>query len=80
MAENIYIFALRLTKAHSALVLQRDGVLLDSREWPEQRDMGQRLFEAIAELLEKNGLQAEQVSEFVIESDIPEGYTSMRIA
>ena len=49
-------------------------------EWQEGRDMGRRLFQGIATLLKKNNLKPEAVSDFVIDSEIPENYTSIRIA
>lgn len=75
-----YAFHLKIEKEKSALSLMKAGAVMASREWPEERDMGRRLFEAIAELLEKNHLEPEQVSDFVVASAMPDNYTSMRIA
>lgn len=75
-----YIFKLNITKEQSVLVLLKENEEVARREWQEGRDMGRRLFEGIAQLLKENNLQPEEVSDFVVESDMPEGYTSMRIA
>lgn len=75
-----YTFTLKIEEEKSALLLTEEGVIVATREWPEERDMGQRLFEAIAELLAKNSLRPEQIYDFVIASAMPENYTSMRIA
>lgn len=75
-----YTFRLKIEKEKSRLSLLEDGKEKASREWQEARDMGRKLFEAIAELLEKNTLQPEQVNDFRIVSSMPESYTSMRIA
>lgn len=76
----MYTFKLTITKDQSKLLLLEDGKKKASREWQEGRDMGRRLFEGIAGLLKENNLKAEEVSDFVVDSDMPEGFTSMRIA
>lgn len=75
-----YIFRLKVGKETSSLDLVKDSVVVESRDWGESRDMGQRLFVSIAELLTKHGLKPEEVGEFEIDSDVPDNYTSMRIA
>lgn len=75
-----YIFHLKIEKEKSGLSLLKDGLILGKKEWEEGRDMGRRLFEGIAELLRENNLEAKQISDMVIDSEIPENYTSMRIA
>lgn len=75
-----YTFKLKLEKAQSRLALLRDDKELAVREWPEARDMGQRLFEALAEILKEQGLRAIDVTDFQVESDLPDVYTSARIA
>jgi tRNA A37 threonylcarbamoyladenosine modification protein TsaB len=75
-----YTFKLFIEKEKSKLSLRDGDKEVAAEEWPEDRDMGRRLFEAIKELLEKNHLQPEQVSDFVVDSEMPDNYTSMRIA
>jgi len=75
-----YILKLSVTKEASILSLLKEGMVLDSQGWEEGRDMGRRLFETIKELLQKNGLKPEDISDFDVESEMPEIYTSMRIA
>lgn len=50
------------------------------RNWPEARDMGRQLFEGIAALLKEQGIKPEAVEDFVVESALPDVYTSTRIA
>ncbi len=76
----IYIFKLKLQKDASTLFLLKDGEVLDEQTWPESRDMGRRLFESLAELLKKHTLKPEMIEDFVVESELPEIYTSARIA
>jgi tRNA A37 threonylcarbamoyladenosine modification protein TsaB len=75
-----YIFNLHIEKEKSRLALLDDGKEVASKEWNEGRDMGRRLFSAIDELLAEQGIGPEDVADFEIDSDIPDGYMSMRIA
>lgn len=75
-----YAFKLFIAKEKSKLSLYDGEREVAVKEWPEERDMGRKLFEAIAELLAKNTLRPEQVNDFQIVSAMPENYTSMRIA
>ncbi len=75
-----YTFKLKLQKEASRLVLLDDGNEVVVREWPEARDMGQKLFAALADMLKEQGLKPEAVEDFVVESDLPDVYTSTRIA
>lgn len=76
----MYTFKLHTTKEASALSLLKEGETIDTRTWPEGRDMGRRVFESIKDLLEKNNLKPENIADFSLESFLPEMYTSMRIA
>lgn len=75
-----YIFKLKLQKEKSKLSLLSDDTEVAIREWPEARDMGTRLFQMIAALLKEQGLKPEAVEDFVVESELPDVYTSTRIA
>ncbi len=75
-----YVFRLKLEKTKSELALLEDGSVRAVRTWPEARDMGTKLFEALSELLEEQGLKPTAVEGFVVESELPDVYTSMRIA
>lgn len=76
----MHTFKLCIEKEKSRLSLLNENKEIAVKEWPEDRDMGRSLFRAIAELLEDNGLKPEQVSEFVVDSEMPDNYTSARIA
>lgn len=75
-----YTFKLKLQKDHSQLAFVEDGEVKIVREWPEARDMGAQLFRAIAEILKEQDLKPETISDFVVESKLPDVYTSARIA
>lgn len=75
-----YIFKLTVEKEKSKLALLNDGSETAAREWPEHRDMGERLFEAIDGLLQEYGLKPEEVGDFIVKTDLSETFTSVRIA
>jgi tRNA A37 threonylcarbamoyladenosine modification protein TsaB len=72
-------FELRIGKESSVLVLLCDGAEVIVREWPETRDMGQRLFSAIDSILEETGLAPESIGSFDVVTDIPDSFTSVKI-
>ena len=76
----MYIFRLKLQKEKSKLVLLNDDNEMAVREWPEARDMGTKLFAAMAEILKEQGLKPTDVADFEVESELPDVYTSVRIA
>ncbi len=75
-----YTFKLLVGKEKTKLALFNESKETDSIEWTEGRDMGKRLLQAIEELLKKNHLQPEDVSDFAVTSEVSENYTSVRIA
>jgi tRNA A37 threonylcarbamoyladenosine modification protein TsaB len=75
-----YIFTLQLKLSVSTLSLLKDGESVGERTWPEARDMGQKLFQAMDELLQEHGLKPEDIADLVVESELPDVYTSARIA
>lgn len=75
-----YTFTIHLQKESSKLILLQDGEKKSERSWPEARDMGAQLFRNIAEVLKEQDLKPEDISDFVVESELPDVYTSSRIA
>lgn len=75
-----YSFDLHIGKESSRLVLLRDGEESVSREWSEARDMGRQLFEAIDDALAEVGLEPTDISDFTVDTDISDAFTSVKIA
>jgi len=75
-----YSFRLEIGREGSKLTLLEGEREVSSREWPEARDMGHQLFEAIDGLLGESGLEPATVVSFRIGTDVPESFTSVRIA
>lgn len=76
----MYTFQLVLKKEQSQLALCKDDVEVAVRSWPEARDMGTKVFEAMGEILKETGIRPDEVSDCVVESELPDVYTSTRIA
>ncbi|NTW14798.1 MAG: hypothetical protein HGA38_00335 [Candidatus Moranbacteria bacterium] len=74
-----YSFNLNIDKESSRLVLLKDVEEIVSREWPESRDMGRQLFEAIDGILTETGLVPADVPSFGIETDVSDSFTSVKI-
>lgn len=73
-------FKLIIEKDRSELLLLLDGVEKARREWRESRDMGKKLFMAIAELLKENGLKSGEIADFELQTDVSDTFTSVKIA
>lgn len=73
-------FVLKVEKEKSRLALLEDGAETVSREWAEGRDMGRQLFESIDAILKERNLEPTDVSDFTVETDIPDTFTSVKIA
>ena len=53
---------------------------LDSIDFPEEYQLSERLLPSIDELLQKNKLQASDIEEMTLISDMDEAFTTYRIA
>lgn len=75
-----YTFKLIIEKEHSRLTLISDDREVASRTWPEERGSGRAILTAIDEILTETKLTPDMVDNFVIDSSLPETYTSYRVA
>lgn len=62
------------------IVLRDNDHEIDHIQWTDQNDLLERFFPAVDDLLTRNKLAIENVSNFVLVADIPKGYTTARIA
>jgi len=76
----MYSFLLTLTKENARLELREGDRVKATKEWAESRDMGRQLFEAIAALLQENGLGPTDVDKFELNTDVSDNFTSVKIA
>lgn len=76
----MYTFELKIEKDSSELILKKGEDILVSKSWPEARDMGRQLFEAIAAILKENGLKSVDIGGFEVKTDVSDNFTSVKIA
>lgn len=63
-----------------SLLLSKDGEPVDKREWEDQNDLSETFFPQLEDLLGVNGATLNDLKDFVLKNDLPEGYTTGRIA
>lgn len=73
-------FTLKVEKEKSRLALLEDGTEVIVKEWSEGRDMGRQLFESVDAILKERGLQPTDVSDFTVETEVSDNFTSVKIA
>lgn len=71
---------LLLKEKNVELVLRNNDHEIDRIQWTDENDLLERFFPAIDDLLTRNELTVDNVSDFVLVADIPKGYTTARIA
>lgn len=76
----MYSFLLTLTKTDARLELRKWEEVVAFKEWQESRDMGRQLFEAIQSLLSQKDLEPKEITDFQVRTDIPDNFTSVKIA
>lgn len=75
-----YSFHLIVKKEASTLQFLENGTIMAEKFWSEGRDMGRRLFESIDEILHEKGLEPTDIADFVVETDVSDSFTSVKIA
>lgn len=76
----MYTFHLKIEKERSYLALLEDGREVVDRGWDEGRDMGRQLFESIDAILKEKDLEPTDVSDFTVETEVSDNFTSVKIA
>lgn len=62
------------------LSLLNEEKILSEKKWQDENNLLEKFFPAIEEILKKNDLDISNLQDFVLETDVPEGYTTERIA
>ena len=71
---------LELKEKEVRLVLLDGEKSLDEEKWIDQNNLLEKFFPICDEMLSRNNVDIESVDNFVLETNIPEGYTTARIA
>lgn len=80
LAAMSYIFKLTIDKESSLLALADGEHIVASRTWPEERGSGKAILTAVDEILTEMNMTPQMVDNFIIDSTLPETYTSYRVA
>ncbi|TAK96543.1 hypothetical protein EPO05_01630 [Patescibacteria group bacterium] len=62
------------------LELRSGKKIVDRVIFPEDRSVSEQLLPQLDKLLKKNKLEAQDVEKFALQSEIPESYTTYRVA
>lgn len=62
------------------LILTKKGKILGQKKWTDQNDLSEKFFPQVDTLLKENNYTMKDIEEFLLENNIPEGYTTARIA
>jgi len=63
-----------------SLFLKQKGQILDSLDFPEERQLSEKLLPSIDKLLKRNKLKTEDIEKMEVESDLGDNFTTTRIA
>lgn len=71
---------LNLKEKDVTLVLEDNGNVISEEQWIDENDLLERFFPALDDMLQNNDLSVEKIDDFLLDADIPKGYTTARIA
>jgi len=60
--------------------LRKGKEIVDQKQWGDKRDLSLRLLSEIDALLQKNDVLPSDIKKMFVTTDLPEGYTTPRIA
>lgn len=62
------------------LSLLSDKEIVSEKKWVDENNLLEKFFPAIDDILAENDLKVNDVEDFSLETDVPKGYTTERIA
>ena len=62
------------------LLLKQEGQIIDSFDFPEERQLSEKLLPSIEKLLKKNKLATKNIEKIEVQSDLGDNFTTYRIA
>jgi tRNA A37 threonylcarbamoyladenosine modification protein TsaB len=71
---------LSLKEKEVSLVLLDNEQIIDREKWIDQNDILEQFFPVIDEMLNRNNINISDIKDFKLETNIPSGYTTARIA
>lgn len=74
------IIEIQISNKQITLFLKDKKNIVDSLDFPEERQLSERLLPAIDKLIKKNKLKTEDIEKITVESDLGDNFTTCRIA
>lgn len=71
---------LSIKEKNVRLSLLNNNDLVSEKKWVDKNNLLEKFFPAIDEILKENNLEIRDIKEFSLETDVPQGYTTERIA
>jgi tRNA A37 threonylcarbamoyladenosine modification protein TsaB len=71
---------LKIEEKNITLILKKNEVVLDEKKWVDDNNLLEKFFPAIEKLLAEHNLKIQEVEDFQLETNLPKGYTTERIA
>ncbi|PID52067.1 MAG: hypothetical protein CR972_04150 [Candidatus Moraniibacteriota bacterium] len=71
---------LQLKEKDVVLVLEDNGSAILEKKWIDNNDLLENFFPTLDEMLRAYSLSVEDIDDFLLDLDIPKGYTTARIA
>ncbi|MEN8252259.1 MAG: hypothetical protein ABFQ53_01615 [Patescibacteria group bacterium] len=62
------------------VLLDEKNKKVDEREWTDENNLLEKFFPALDDMFKRNDIDINDVEDFQLKTDIPEGYTTARIA
>ena len=71
---------LSLKEKKVALVLENDARIIEEQIWVDENDLLEKFFPILDAMLLNNDVNIKDIDEFLLDTNIPRGYTTARIA
>lgn len=76
----MYKLQLHIKKGEIVLTFKNGRKVADILAWEDGANLSEKLLVEIDRMLQKNGVRKEDVAKMTVKSDIPAGYSTVRIA
>lgn len=74
------IIEIQIKDKQVEIFLKEKGNILDSFNFPEERQLSEKLLPSIDKMLRKNNLKPEDIKKMTVKSDLGDNFTTYRIA
>jgi len=74
------IIEIKIENKQITLLLKDQKVIVDSLDFPEERQLSEKLLPSIDLMLKKNKLKAADVEKITVKSDLGDNFTTTRLA